>query len=100
MRLLPEYFIKSYSGKIINIHPSLLPKYKGLNAHQKVILNQEIYTGCTVHYVNKLLDSGKIIFQKKVRITKKDTASSIEKKVLKIEHKVYPKAIDKVLSNL
>ena len=100
MRLLPAYFIKSYSGKIINIHPSLLPKYKGLNAHQKVILNQEIYTGCTVHYVNKLLDSGKIIFQKKVRITKKDTASSIEKKVLKIEHKVYPKAIDKVLSNL
>jgi len=100
MRILPSYFIKSFNGKIINIHPSLLPKYKGLNTHEKVILNNEIYTGCTVHYVNKFLDSGKIIFQRKVRITKKDTVKSIEKKVLKIEHKVYPKAIDKVLSNL
>jgi len=100
MRLLPAYFIKLFSGKIINIHPSLLPKYKGLNVHQKVILNKEIYTGCTVHHVNKYLDSGKIIFQKKVRITKKDTALSIEKKVLETEHKVYPKAINKVLSSL
>ena len=100
MRILPSYFIKSFNGKIINIHPSLLPKYKGLNTHEKAILNKEIYTGCTVHYVNKFLDSGKTIFQRRVRITKKDTAKSIEKKVLKIEHKVYPKAINKVLSNL
>ncbi len=100
MRILPAYFIKSYSGKIINIHPSLLPKYKGLNTHERVILNNEKYTGCTVHYVNKFLDSGKIIFQRKVRITRKDTAKSIEKKVLKLEHRVYPKAIKMVLSNL
>ena len=100
MKILPSYFIKSFSGKIINIHPSLLPRYKGLNTHERVIANNEKYTGCTVHYVNNYLDSGKIILQKKVRITKKDTAKSIEKKVLKIEHIIYPKAINKVLINL
>ena len=100
MKILPAYFIKLYSGKIINIHPSLLPKYKGLNTHKRVILNDEKFTGCTVHYVNKFLDSGKTIFQKKVRITKKDTVGSVRKKVLKIEHVIYPKAIEKVLSNL
>ena len=99
MKILPEYFIKLYYGKIINIHPSLLPKYKGLNTHKRVILNNEKYTGCTIHYVSKFLDSGKIISQKRVRITKKDTAKSIEKKVLKIEHKIYPKTIDKILSS-
>ncbi len=100
MKILPEYFIRFYKGKIINIHPSLLPKYKGLNTHKRVLSNSDKYTGCTVHYVNKYLDSGKIIFQKKVRITKRDTEKSVEKKVLKIEHKIYPKAINKVLSNL
>ena len=100
MKILSSEFIQHQPNKILNIHPALLPKYKGLNTHEKVILNNEIYTGCTVHYVNKFLDSGKIIFQKKIRITKKDTVKSIEKKVLKLEHKVYPEAIDKVLSNL
>ena len=100
MKILPVYFIKSFKGKIINIHPSLLPKYKGLNTHKRVINNNEKYTGCTVHFVNKLLDSGKIIIQKKVRIKKNDNPKSIEKKVLKIEHKIYPRAILEVLSNL
>ena len=100
MKILPKYFIKLYKGKIINIHPSLLPKYKGLNTHQRVIENNEKYTGCTIHYVNSFLDSGKIIFQRKVKITQKDNTKSLEKKVLKIEHKIYPKTIDKVLSNL
>ena len=100
MKILPEYFIKLFHGKIVNIHPSLLPKYKGLDTHKRVILNNEKYTGCTIHYVTKFLDSGKIISQKRVRITKKDTAKSIEKKVLKIEHKIYPKTIDKILSSL
>ena len=100
MKILPEYFIRFYNGKIINIHPSLLPRYKGLNTHKRVLSNSDEFTGCTVHYVNEYLDSGKIIFQKKVRITKRDTEKSIEKKVLKIEHKIYPKAINKVLSNL
>ena len=100
MKILSSQFIEHYPNKILNIHPSLLPKYKGLNTHERVILNNEKYTGCTVHYVNKFLDSGKIIFQRKVRITRKDTAKSIEKKVLKLEHRVYPKAIKMVLSNL
>ena len=100
MRILPVYFIKSFKGKILNIHPSLLPKYKGLNTHERVITNGEKFTGCTVHYVNKFLDSGKIVIQKKVRIKKSDNPKSIEKKVLKIEHKIYPLAIIKVLSNL
>ena len=100
MKILPTYFIKLYKGEIINIHPSLLPKYKGLNTHKRVIENNEKYTGCTIHYVNSFLDSGKIIYQRKVKITKKDNKRSIEKKVLKIEHKIYPKIIDKILSNL
>ena len=99
MKILPEYFIKLFNGKIINIHPSLLPKYKGLNTHKRVINNNEKYTGCTVHYVSKSLDAGKIILQKKVRITKKDTIRSIKKKVIKIEHKIYPLAIEKVFIN-
>ena len=99
MKILPTYFIKVYNGKIVNIHPSLLPKYKGLNTHKRVISNGEKFTGCTVHFVNRYLDSGKIIFQKKVLINKNDNAKSIEKKVLKMEHKIYPEAIEKVLSN-
>ena len=100
MKILPSYFIKSFKGKILNIHPSLLPKYKGLNTHKRIIENKEKFTGCTVHYVNKFLDSGKIIIQKKIRIKKNDNAKSVEKKVLKIEHKIYPLAIAKILSNL
>ena len=100
MKILPDYFIRLYSGKIINIHPSLLPKYKGLKTHERVILNKEKYTGCTVHYVNKYLDSGKIVMQKKIKIMKKDTPVLIKKKVLKIEHQLYNQAIEKVLANL
>ncbi len=100
MKILPRYFIKSYNGKIINIHPSLLPKYKGLNTHKRVIINKEKFTGCTVHYVNRYLDSGKIILQRKVKINPKDTEKTIERKVLKIEHKIYPLAINKILTSL
>ena len=100
MKILPAYFIKSFKGKIINIHPSLLPKYKGLNTHEKVIANGEKFTGCTIHFVNKFLDSGKIIVQKKVRVRKNDDPKSIKKKVLKMEHEIYPQAIFDVLSNL
>ena len=100
MKILPAYFIKSYYGKIINIHPSLLPKYKGLKTHKRVIANNEKFTGCTVHYVNKSLDSGKIIIQKKIRIKRNDTEKTIAKKVLKIEHEIYPQVISKILVNL
>ena len=100
MKILSKNFIKNFKGKIINIHPSLLPKYKGLNTHQRAMNNREKYSGCTVHYVNSKLDSGKIILQKKVRILKNDTFKSLNKRVLKHEHIIYPKALKKVLSNL
>ena len=98
MRILSKHFIKSFKGKILNIHPSLLPKYKGLNTHQRAISNREKYSGCTVHFVNSRLDSGKIILQKKVRISNYDTAKSLAKKILSQEHKLYTKAIRKVFS--
>ncbi len=100
MKILSKSFIKKFKGKIINIHPSLLPKYKGLNTHQKVISNKEKYSGCTVHYVNSKLDAGKIILQKKVRILKNDTSNQLAKRILKQEHFLYPKALKKVLSSL
>ena len=99
MKILPNYFIKSFKGKIINIHPSLLPKYKGLNTHNKAIQNQDKYSGATVHIVNEKLDSGRIILQKKVKILKSDSGKSLEKRILKIEHKIYPKAIIRLLTN-
>ena len=98
MKILPYYFIKLYRGKIINIHPSLLPKYKGLNTHERALNNKEKYSGCTVHFVNSRLDSGKIILQKKVKILKKETKTSLAKKILVQEHKLYPKAILKVFN--
>ena len=98
MKILSKNFIKKFKGKILNIHPSLLPKYKGLNTHQRVLKNKEKYSGCTVHFVNARLDSGKIILQKKVKISKKDTESSLAKKILVQEHKLYPRAILKVFN--
>ena len=98
MKILSGNFIKKFKGKILNIHPSLLPKYKGLNTHERAINNEEKYSGCTVHFVNSRLDSGKIIIQKKVKISKKETKSSLAKKILVQEHKLYPKAILKVFN--
>tara|TARA_B100000902_G_scaffold345166_1_gene351023 strand:+ start:747 stop:1328 length:582 start_codon:yes stop_codon:yes gene_type:complete len=98
MKILSKNFIKKFKGQILNIHPSLLPKYKGLNTHEKAIKNKDEYSGCTVHFVNSKLDSGKIIIQKKVKIKKNDTAKSLAKKILVQEHKLYPKAILKILS--
>ena len=98
MRILSKYFVKNYKGIILNIHPSLLPKYKGLNTHERVIKNKEIYSGCTVHYVNYKLDSGKIIIQKKVKIRQNDTPNSLSKRILNQEHKLYPKAILKIFN--
>ena len=100
MKVLSKQFINRFRGKILNIHPSLLPKYKGLNTHERVINNNEKFSGCTVHYVNSKLDSGKIILQKKVRVSKKDNPESLKIKILKQEHKLYPKALMKILTNL
>ena len=98
MKILSKNFIKKFSGKIVNIHPSLLPKYKGLNTHGKAIKNRDKVAGCTVHFVTAKLDSGKIILQKKVKILKKDTPTSLAKKVLKQEYKLYPAAIKKIFN--
>tara|TARA_B100000965_G_C19193217_1_gene584069 strand:+ start:41 stop:619 length:579 start_codon:yes stop_codon:yes gene_type:complete len=98
MKILSNSFIKNFKGKILNIHPSLLPKYKGLNTHEKAIQNKDRYSGCTVHFVNSKLDSGKIINQKKVRISKFDTPKTLAKKILIQEHKLYPAAIMKLIS--
>ena len=98
MKILSKNFIKKFKGKILNIHPSLLPKYKGLNTHKRALNNKEKYSGCTVHFVNARLDSGKIILQKKVRISKNETEASLTKKILVQEHKLYPKAILKVFN--
>ena len=100
MKILSGNFIKKFSKPILNIHPSLLPKYKGLNTHERAIKNKDRFAGASIHKVTEKLDSGKVILQKKVKILKSDNVRSLEKKVLKIEHEIYPKAIDKFLTNL
>jgi phosphoribosylglycinamide formyltransferase-1 len=100
MKIVSGNFIKKFANPILNIHPSLLPKYKGLNTHLRAIKNKDKFSGASVHKVTQKLDSGKIILQKKIKILKKDTVKSLEKKVLKIEHEIYPKAIIKFLTNL
>ena len=98
MKILSKSFIKNFRGKILNIHPSLLPKFKGLNTHERVIKNNEKYSGCTVHLVNSKLDSGKIILQKKIKIKKNDNSKTLSKRILHEEHKLYPKAILKIFN--
>ncbi len=100
MKILSGSFIKNFKKPVLNIHPSLLPKYKGLNTHYRAIKNKDKYSGATVHVVDKKLDSGRIIMQKSVIILKSDNETSLKKKVLKIEHEIYPKAIIRVLTNL
>ena len=93
MKILSNRFIKNFKYKILNIHPSLLPKYKGLDTHKKALKNDDKFSGCTVHVVTRKLDSGKIILKKKVKINKNDTVNSLKKKILMAEHLIYPKAI-------
>ena len=98
MKILSKNFIQGFDGKIINIHPSLLPKYKGLNTHLRAIKNNDKFAGCTVHHVNEKLDSGKIILQKKIKISAKDNPTSLANRVLRLEHKLYPAAITKIFN--
>ena len=98
MKILSLNFIKRFNYRIINIHPSLLPKYKGLNTHKKAIKNKDKFSGCTVHYVTSKLDSGKIIMQKKIRISSKDNSKSLAQKILKKEHELYPASIMKIFN--
>jgi len=97
MRILSTDFIHTFAGKILNIHPALLPKYKGLNTHQRAIDAGEKFAGASVHFVTNELDSGAIILQQSVPIQANDTAKSLARKVLAQEHLLYPKAIKQVL---
>ncbi len=96
MKILSKEFIKNINVPVINIHPSLLPKFKGLNTHERAINKKEKFSGCTVHFVTPKLDSGKIILQKKVKITKNETPKSLSRKVLRAEHLIYPLALNKI----
>ena len=98
MKILSKSFIKKFNAKILNIHPSLLPKYKGLNTHARALKNKDKYSGCTVHLVNSKLDSGEIILQKKVKIYKNDNVKTLSNRVLKQEHRLYPAAIKKLIN--
>ena len=98
MKILSKNFIKKFKGRIVNIHPSYLPKYKGLNTSVRALRNNEKFSGCTVHHVSAKLDSGKIILQKKVKITRNETEISLDRKIIKEEHKLYPAAIRKIFN--
>ena len=99
MRILSPIFIKELQGKLINIHPSLLPKYKGLNTHERAINNREEESGLTIHFVTEELDGGPIIYQKKVKIEKDDTSESLKNKVMVKEHQAYPQIINLFIKN-
>ena len=93
IKILSKKFIENFRYEIINIHPSLLPKFKGINTHKRVLESKEKYSGCTVHFVTPKLDSGKIIFKKRVFIEKNETENSLKTKILKQEHKLYSQSI-------
>ena len=96
MKIISKNFINKYRKNIINIHPSLLPKYKGLNTYERILKNNEKKTGCTVHFVNEKLDSGKIIIQKSFYINKDDNIKILKEKTQKLEHKAFSEAIIKI----
>ena len=100
MRILSEKIINEFEGRIINIHPSLLPKHKGLNTHMKVLENKDKFHGCTVHFVDAGIDTGKIIAQDKIKVMKTDDCESLKQKVLDREIKLYPKVIKQLLKDM
>ena len=100
MKIISDKFIKNFNGKIINIHPSLLPKFKGLNTFSRMLENKEKKGGCTVHYVNEKLDSGGIIIQKNFEIKSKDDEKILKTKTQKLEYRAFPEAIIKIFRNI
>jgi|TARA_B110000259_G_C14005767_1_gene397897 phosphoribosylglycinamide formyltransferase-1 len=93
MKILNKQFINRFNKKIINIHPSLLPKYKGLNTFKRVLKNNDKFTGCTVHYVNNKIDSGKIILKKRIIIEQNDNEKTLKVKVQAKEYRAYSESI-------
>ena len=100
MKILSKSFIRNFKGKIINIHPSLLPKFKGLNTFSRMLKNNEKKAGCTVHFVNEKLDSGNTIVQKKFFIRNEDDESILKHKTQKLEYRAFPEAIIKIFRNI
>ena len=100
MKIISKNFIKEFGNKIINIHPSLLPKFKGLNTFARVLKNREIKTGCTVHYVNEKLDNGKIIAQKSFHINSFDNEKTLKQKTQELEYKIFPEAVIKIFRHI
>ena len=93
MRVLTPWFVREWSGRMINIHPSLLPKYTGLNTHQRALDAGDSHTGCSVHWVTEGVDEGTVIAQDEIEITENDTAETLAKRLLPIEHALYPRAL-------
>jgi len=100
MRILSERFINTFNNPIFNIHPSLLPKFKGTNTFERILKNREIKSGCTVHFVTKKLDAGKIILKKIFWINKNDNIDTLKKQTQKLEYKAYSEAIIRFSNNL
>jgi len=98
MRVLGEGFVKAWSGKLINIHPSLLPKYTGLHTHKRALEASDEMHGCTVHWVNEGVDEGKIIAQSRLEIGADDTPETLAKRVQSLEHALYPDALAKAIT--
>ncbi len=96
MRILTPWFVSQWEGRLINIHPSLLPKYKGLNTHQRAIDAGDTEAGCSVHWVTSELDAGALILQEAIKISPHDDAESLAKRLLPIELSLYPRALFKV----
>ena len=100
MRLLSGWFIRAWEGRILNIHPSLLPLYKGLDTHRRALLAGETWAGCSVHLVTDALDDGPVLAQAKVRIRERDTPDTLAERVLAEEHKLYPPTLDQFCARL
>jgi formyltetrahydrofolate-dependent phosphoribosylglycinamide formyltransferase len=100
MRLLSPWFIQAWPGRILNIHPSLLPLYKGLDTHLRALRAGEIWAGCSVHVVTEELDGGPVLAQAKVRIRERDDADTLAARVLAEEHKLYPVTLDAFCAEL
>jgi formyltetrahydrofolate-dependent phosphoribosylglycinamide formyltransferase len=100
MQIIAKDFLQKWKGRIINIHPSYLPSFKGLNAQEQAIKARASFSGCTVHFVNEKIDEGEIILQKKVLIEEKDNTESLSKKILREEHFIYPKALEIVANKI
>ncbi|HYD38568.1 MAG TPA: phosphoribosylglycinamide formyltransferase, partial [Allosphingosinicella sp.] len=100
MRLLSPQFVREWEGRILNIHPSLLPAYKGLDTHRRALEAGEVWVGCSVHLVTDELDGGPVLAQARVRVRERESAEQLAGRVLKEEHRLYPEMLDMFCARL